>query len=61
MFNFRSLCPALQENGKFKEAAELVRQFQNDDRLVIKLLCDGRHYQEAIYETKTKPELLGEF
>lgn len=46
-----SLVPALQENGKHQEAAELVKRFSNDRDLYIKLLCDGKLYQEAIFES----------
>lgn len=58
-FWFRSLIPALQENGKYKEAADLVKHTQNDMPVCIKLLCEGKHYQDAIFESKTLAEPLG--
>lgn len=47
-----SLIPALQENGKFKDAADLVKEYVKDEQLFFKLICDGRHYQQAAYEAR---------
>lgn len=54
----RSLLPALQENKRFREAAQLVKRFNYDNKLFIKLLCDGKFYQEAIFESKHSSEPL---
>lgn len=54
-----SLIPALQENGKYKEAAELVKRYRNNFDLYVKLLCDGHHYQDAIFEAKSHSQLSG--
>lgn len=48
-----SLIPALQENGKYQDAAEMVKRYQNEHNLHIKLLCDGKLYQEAIFESNS--------
>lgn len=60
-FLLSSLIPGLEENEKYIDAAEIVRQYQNDIQLVVKLLCDGRHYEEAIHEARGATENLGTF
>lgn len=54
-----SLIPALQENGKFKDAAELVKRYRNNFDLYVKLLCEGKHYSDAIFEAKNHSQLSG--
>lgn len=56
-----SLIIALQENGKFKDAAELVRRYRNDFDLYVKLLCDGRLYSDAIFEARSHSKHSGEY
>lgn len=58
---FRSLLPALQENNRCDEAAELVRYFKPHSEQLIKVLCDGRLYQKAILEVANVPDLQIEF
>lgn len=53
------MIPALQENNKFRDAAEIVRIYQNDPALTIKYFCDGKHYEEAIFEAQNSSELIG--
>lgn len=52
----RSLIPALQENTRHDEAAEIAKYFNQDGKQLIKILCDGRLYQEAIFESTNQPE-----
>lgn len=54
-----SLIPALQENDKFKDAAELVKRYRNNFDLYVKLLCDGNHYHDAIFEARNHSESSG--
>lgn len=55
-FRSRSLIPALQENARHREAAEIVKYFNQDGKQLIKILCDGRLYQEAIFESTNSTE-----
>lgn len=56
-----SLIPALQESGKFKDAAELVKRYRNNFDLYVNLLCDGRHYSDAIFEAKNHSQHSGKY
>lgn len=59
--SFRSLIPALQESNKYHDAAEIVRTYQKDTTQAVKLLCNGKHYDEAIHEARTSRELIGNY
>lgn len=48
--------PALKENNKFEDAAELVRFFNPNSVEYIQILCDGKFYQKAILESTNLPE-----
>lgn len=54
-----SLIPALEESGKFKDAAELVKRYRSNFDLYVRLLCDGKHYPDAIFEAKNHSEQSG--
>lgn len=49
----RSLLPALRENNRFGEAADLVQYFHPHSDELIAVLCDGRFYHRAITESVT--------
>lgn len=53
--------PALQENNKFTDAADLVQFFHPHSSQFIKVLCDGQLYQKAILESASVPELSSQF
>ncbi|XP_031636716.1 putative elongator complex protein 1 [Contarinia nasturtii] len=57
----RSLLPALKENNRFADAAELVRFFNPNSIEYIQVLCDGKFYQKAILESSGLPESQDEF
>lgn len=42
----------------YKQAADLVKHFGEDKKLLIRLLCDAKSYQEAIFEAKISSESL---
>lgn len=46
----RSLLPALQENGKHRDAADMAKYFNQDARELVRILCDGHLYREAVFE-----------
>lgn len=48
--------PALQENNRFIQAADLVQYFHPHSTLLIRVLCDGKLYQRAIIESASIPE-----
>lgn len=52
-YNCRSLLPALRENDRFGEAADLVQYFHPHSDELIKVLCDGRFYHRASTESVT--------
>lgn len=56
-----SLIPALEESGKFKDAAELVKRYRSNFDLYMRLLCDGKHYSDAIFEAKNHSQHSGKF
>lgn len=45
--------PALRENNRFGEAADLVQYFHPHSDELIAVLCDGRFYHRAITESVT--------
>lgn len=53
--------PALQENNRSEEAADLVRYFNPYSEQLIKVLCEGKLYQKAILEALNVPELQNGF
>lgn len=53
--------PALQENNRCNEAAELIQYFRPHSEQLIKVLCDGRLYQKAILEVANVPDLQIDF
>lgn len=62
MFLFSSLIPALLENGKYQEAADMIVKFQTDFDAAIPILCDGKLYAEALYLARVHAEhLIGNF
>lgn len=60
--HFRSLIPALQENGKYRQAADIVKYFSPDETdQIIKILCNGKLYEDAIFESQLISEPQIEF
>lgn len=53
--------PALQENNRFIDAADLVQYFHPHSFQLIKVLCDGQFYQKAIFESASVSELPNDF
>ncbi|KAJ6635662.1 Elongator complex protein 1 [Pseudolycoriella hygida] len=53
-----SLIPALKEAGNHSDAAELALGTLNDLELCIRILCDGRLYQKAMYVARMNQEQL---
>lgn len=50
---FSSLIPALQENEKHRQAADIIKYFSPEDTdQIIKILCDGKLYDDAIFESQ---------
>lgn len=47
--------PALRENSRYDEAADLVQYFHPHSDELITILCDGHFYQRAITESITMP------
>lgn len=53
-FSFcRSLLPAIRENNRLGDAADLVQYFHPHTDELIAALCDGHFYHRAITETNT--------
>lgn len=53
LFICSSLLPALRENNRFGEAADLVQYFHPHSDVLITVLCDGHFYHRAITECAT--------
>lgn len=59
---FSSLIPALQENGKHRQAADIIKYFSPEEiDQIIKILCDGRLYEDAVFESQPISEPRTEF
>lgn len=54
---YRSLLPALQENGKHRDAADMAKYFSQGASQLVRILCDGRLYREAIFEVTQQTDI----
>lgn len=56
------MIPALQENGKHRHAADIIKFFNpKESDQIIKILCDGRLYDDAVFESQLIYEPRTEF
>lgn len=53
------MIPALQENGKHRQAADIIKYFNPKEiDQIIRILCDGKLYDDAVFESNliSKPQ-----